>query len=88
MKIDLEFNVDTLRISDLDEEESYGNTATQSAGSTLLNSIKQRSTVTPSIDPMTGEVDPQSLQPAPKIKAQIEGTKLRQLINNIPNDDF
>lgn len=81
-KIDLEFNIDSLRISDLDEEDGYGNSNTQSAGSALLNSIKNRTTV----DKETGEVMPAGS--APKIKAQIESTKLRQLLNNLPTDDI
>ena len=83
MKLDLEFNVDTLRITDLEEEDGYGSTSSASAGSALLASIKNRQTV----DAETGEVDPNSLVPAPKIKANIESTKLRQLINNLPGDE-
>jgi len=83
MKIDLEFNVDSLRISDLAEEEGYGNSNSQSAGSTLLASIKNRATV----DASTGEIDPNSLTPAPKIRAQVESSKLRELLNNLPSDD-
>ena len=84
MKLDLEFNVDSLRISSLSEEESYG-TASQSAGSTLLNSIKQRSQV---IDPSTGEIDPASGAPVPKIKAEVHSSKLRDLLNNLPSDEL
>ena len=83
MKIDLEFNVDSLRISDLDEEEGYGNSNSQSAGSTLLASIKNRATV----DAASGEIDPNSLTPAPKVRAQVESSKLRELLNNLPTDD-
>ena len=82
-KIDLEFNIDSLRITDLADEDSYGNGA-PSAGSSLLNQIKQRQTV---VDPNTGEVDPNSLSSAPKVKAQVESTKLRELLNNLPTDD-
>jgi archaellum biogenesis ATPase FlaH len=78
MKIDLEFNVDTLRISDCEQEDGYGNSNTQSAGSTLLNSIKQRQTV--SDNPTEGA-------PAPKINASVESSKLRQLLNNLPGDE-
>jgi hypothetical protein len=85
MKIDLEFNIDSLRISDLSEEESYGNNNSQSAGSTLLNSIKQRQTVNPS----TGEItDPMAGAPVPKVRAQVESSKLRELLNNLPGDDI
>lgn len=81
-KIDLEFDIDSLRIRDLAEEEGYGNISTQSAGSALLNSIKNRSTV----DKDTGEIMPAGN--VPKIKAQVESSKLRELLNNLPNDDL
>ena len=85
MKIDLDFNVDTLRISDLDEQDSYGNSQTQSAGSTLLNSIKARQTVNPS----TGEItDPVQGIAIPKVRAEVASSKLRELLNNIPADDM
>ena len=83
MKIDLEFNIDSLRISSLAEEDSYGNHNSQSAGSSLLNSIKQRQTV----NSETGEIDPTTLAPIPKIKAQVESSKLRELLNNLPGDE-
>ncbi len=76
-KIDLDFNVDTLRITDVENEEGYGNSNTPSAGSALLNSIKQRSTVTE---------DPSAGAPIPKVKANVESSKLRELLNNLPDD--
>jgi len=84
MKIDLEFNIDSLRISSLAEEDSYGNHNSVSAGSSLLNSIKQRQTVNSD----TGEIDPTTLSPIPKIKAQVESSKLRELLNNLPSEDI
>jgi archaellum biogenesis ATPase FlaH len=84
MKIDLEFNIDSLRISSLAEEDSYGNHNSVSAGSSLLNSIKQRHTVNSD----TGEIDPTTLSPIPKIKAQVESSKLRELLNNLPSEDI
>jgi archaellum biogenesis ATPase FlaH len=82
-KIDLEFNIDSLRITDCEQEDGYGNGSSQSAGSTLLANIKNRQTV----DPNTGEVDPNSFSPAPKVQAKVESSKLRELINNLPTDD-
>jgi hypothetical protein len=84
MKVDLEFNVDSLKISDCEQEDSYSGSGPASAGSSLLASIKSRQTV----DPNTGEVDPNSLMPAPKVKAQVESTKLRQLLNNLPDTEL
>jgi archaellum biogenesis ATPase FlaH len=86
MKLDLEFNVDTLRITDLEEEDTYGNSNSTSAGSSLLASIKSRQTV--DVDPTTGEVNPNSIAPVAKVKATVESTKLRQLINNLPQDEL
>jgi uncharacterized protein (UPF0371 family) len=83
-KIDLEFNIDSLRISDCEQEDSYGNSGTQSAGSSLLASIKNRATV----DATTGEIDPNSLTPIAKVKANVESSKLRELLNNLPGDDL
>jgi archaellum biogenesis ATPase FlaH len=91
MKIDLAFDIDTLRISDLDEEESYG-AGQQSAGSTLLNSIKQRQTVAADA---TGSAPWERATPVegfdlgkPRVKAEIASTKLRELLNNLPGDDL
>jgi archaellum biogenesis ATPase FlaH len=81
MKIDLEFNIDSLRITDLAEEDGYGSHNSQSAGSTLLNSIKQRSSVQTQEDPADGIA-------VPKVKAQVESSKLRELLNNLPSDDL
>lgn len=83
-KIDLDFNIDNLRISDLEEETSYGNSGTPSAGASLLDSIKKRSTV---VDTETGEILPDKGASVPKIKAKVESTKLREFINNLPGDD-
>jgi archaellum biogenesis ATPase FlaH len=75
MKIDLEYDIDTLRITDLEEEQGYGNASTMSAGSALLTSIKNRNTV-------EGEAA------AAKATAGIQSTALRDLINNLDVDDF
>ncbi len=80
MKIDLDFDIDTLRISDLDENEQEG--ATQRPGSSMLDNIRNRQSTVTSAEPDDGA-------PAPKITAQVESTKLRQLLNNIgPTDEL
>jgi hypothetical protein len=82
MKIDLAFDVDTLRISDLDEEDATSSQVGSRPGSSMLDSIRNRqSTVT--------QATPDDGAPAPKVTAQIESTKLRQLLSNIgPTDDL
>jgi hypothetical protein len=92
MKIDLDFNVDTLRISDLDEQDSYGNGA-PSAGTSLLNSIKQRQTVAADQTTSTGWERATPVEgfdlAKPKIKgAEVASSKLRELLNNLPGDEL
>jgi archaellum biogenesis ATPase FlaH len=97
MKIDLDFNIDTLRITDPGEEGQgeYGNDssgAPVSKGNQILNSL-QRSSTTTSTDgwargqPREGH-DPLAGLNIKKNTAQVESSKLRQLINNIPSDDI
>jgi len=88
MKIDLEFNIDTLRISDLDESDTYGS-GQASAGSALLTSIKQRQTVAEDSNTTTGwtRATPVEGFDLGKPRAQVESSKLRELLNNLPTDD-
>ncbi len=72
MKIDLDFDIDTLRITDPGEEGQTDEVATRS--STILNSLQRNSTVTS--DPTEGV----SVRATP---AQVESSKLRQLLNNL-----
>ena len=75
MKIDLEFNVDTLRISDLEEDMDR---APRTSGSSIMDSIKQRSQVTErSSEPVEGTA-------VKTVKPQVESNKLRQLLSNLP----
>jgi hypothetical protein len=89
-KIDLEFNIDSLRISDCEQEDSYGS-GTASAGSSLLASIKQRNTVQEESAGSGWEratpVEGFDLA-KPKVQAKVESSKLRELLNNLPNDDI
>jgi hypothetical protein len=75
-KIDLEFDIDSLRISDCDEESDSTPT---SRGSSIIDQIKQRSTVVD--DPTQGAT-------VGKIKPQVESSKLRQLLSNINTDEI
>jgi archaellum biogenesis ATPase FlaH len=93
-KIDLEFNIDTLRITDCEQEDSYGNLNSPSAGSSLLNSIKQRQTVTSEEAAGTSNAWERGSPKEgfdlakPKIKANVESSKLRELLNNLPSDEL
>jgi archaellum biogenesis ATPase FlaH len=83
-KIDLGFDVDTLRIVDLGEDDDDNHHTPTTQGSRILDSIKrnnptQGSTGTASSDPDAGE-------PAKKIRAETDSTKLRQFLNNLDGD--
>ena len=91
-KIDLEFNIDSLRITDCEQEDSYGS-GQASAGSTLLNSIKQRQTAQGEEAGSTTAWERASPKEGfdlakPKIKAEVASTKLRELLNSLPGDDL
>jgi replicative DNA helicase len=80
-KVDLEFNVETLRISDLGQEESQS-LSQQTNGSSVYAGLKKTSTVTPqqNVDPETGEIDLKSGANAPKVKADVGGAKIRAML--------
>ena len=81
MKIDLDFDVDTLRITDPGEEgqgQDYSG-APQSRSASIMSSLQRTSTV--SDDPTIGDAIKKPI-------AQVESSKLRQLLNNLPGDDI
>jgi len=82
-KIDLEFNIDTLKITDLPEDQQEQDAHTRSSG--LISQIKARSSTV--VDPSTGEIDPTQGQPVGKVRATVESTKLHQLLNSLGSDD-
>jgi KaiC/GvpD/RAD55 family RecA-like ATPase len=81
-KIDLEFDVDSLRIRDLGEEEEYqGN---QQRKSTVFDQIKRGSGTPVNEDSINN--DPSSGDTVGKIRAEADSTKLKNFINNLNSD--
>ena len=83
-KIDLEFDIDTLRIRNLEEEEAKTQFAYKT--SAVYDTLKQKSKIspsdaTPTLDPTKGEAM------GVKQKAEVEGTKLRKLLNELHSDE-
>jgi len=80
-KIDLSFNVDTLKI--FDDGDSTGYTASSNSASSLLNKIKTSSSVgtavSPKIDSNTGEI----LSSAKPVVADTQSAKLKAMLNNL-----
>jgi hypothetical protein len=87
-KVDLEFDVDSLRIRSLDEEESQS--YNQQGKHKIYDSLKQTSKVTAdtSADARPGVPDPRKGDAlGVKVKATVEGGKLRQLLNELHSDE-
>jgi hypothetical protein len=75
-KIDLDFDIDTLRITNSEEQSEDGASTVTQRSSAILNSLQRSSTV--STDPQDGAA----------VKAQVESSKLRSLLNNLNTDDL
>ena len=87
-KIDLEFNIDTLRITDMEQEESYGS-GVASAGSQLLNQIKNRSTAQGENSAWERATPKEGFSlETPRVQAQAESSRLRQMLNNLDQDEI
>lgn len=91
-KIDLEFNVETLRITDLgeDAEESFNQQRANSNTSNIVEKFKKTSTLKePEIDKETGEIrnpDPSTGTPVGKIKAIADSSRLRTMLANMNSE--
>lgn len=86
MKIDLEFNIETLKISDLPEDEQESNGATSRGTSSIIDSIKRKTEVQ-QIDPTTGEINPTQGASIGKVRGTVESSKLRDILNKMGGDD-
>jgi len=78
-KIDLEFDVDSLRIRDLAEDEDYQEFSKRK--STVFDQIKRGATAT--TDTEETNEDPTQGDTVGKIKVQTDSTKLKQFLNNL-----
>ena len=88
-KIDLEYNIETMRITDEGGED--GDTGSRASKPSFMETIKARASVTPT-EPVTSPngweraqpkpgVDP--LDPTPKVGADVQSNKLKQLLGSI-----
>ena len=83
-KVDLGYNVDTLRITDLGEDEydSPSSTPGSKVGAAVIDKVK-RSGATKKDD----DRDPDEGSAAPKIKGETDSTMLRNFLNTLGDDD-
>ena len=88
-KIDLEYNIETMRITDEGGED--GDTGSRASKPSFMETIKARASVTPSEPATTNNgweraqpkpgIDP--LDPTPKVGAEVQSNKLKQLLGSI-----
>ena len=77
-KIELEFNVETLRITD-PNPEGYTPKNAQPSANDIMSKLKPQSTVSESVDPITGEIEPLNK----KVVAGVENAKLKALLSSL-----
>ncbi len=78
-KVDLEFNLETLKISDLPEDEQESHNGANRGSSSIIEQIKRKTEVQ--------RDEPSEGAPAPKVRAHVESTKLREILSNMGGDD-
>jgi KaiC/GvpD/RAD55 family RecA-like ATPase len=81
-KIDLEYNIDTMRITDEGGDENSGH---RQSATDIMSKIKPMSTMSSSnetLDTSTGEV----YQSEKKIIADVQGSKLRSMLSSLKNN--
>jgi len=82
-KIDLDFNIETLRITDCDEDEQESTNGANRGGSSIIDSIKRK---TQTVSEDIAE-DPTDGAPVKKIKATVQSSKMREILNTQFGDD-
>jgi KaiC/GvpD/RAD55 family RecA-like ATPase len=73
MKVDLTYNIETMRITDEGEQES---TDVMRRPNAIMDQIKSSSRVVESTDPGTGEI-------TAKVSADVQSNKLKQMLTNL-----
>ena len=83
-KVDLEFDVDTLRIKDLEEEDYSSNAQSNKPSASILDGLKKTSTV---VDNETGEIkNPNAGISIGKVKASSNSAQIRDIIKNLNSE--
>jgi KaiC/GvpD/RAD55 family RecA-like ATPase len=75
MKIDLEYNIETMRITDLGEDSNSAGQGSRLPTSSLYDSIKTKSHVRDGAET--------NAEPAGKVTADVQSSKLRQMLSQI-----
>ena len=78
-KIDLEFNIETLKITDLPEDEQEQTAGANRGTSSVIDSIKRKSEMS--------RESPDEGAPVGKVRATVQSSKLREILNNMSDSD-
>lgn len=81
-KVDLEFNLETLKISDLPEDEQESSQGGSRGSSSIIDQLKRKSEIN-----TEQREDPTEGISARKIKAEVGGSKLREILSSMNNDE-
>ena len=79
-KVDLEFNLETLKITDLPEDEQESHSGASRGSSSIIEQIKRKTEVQSREDPTEGA-------PVGKVRANVESTKLREILSSMNSDE-
>jgi hypothetical protein len=82
MKIDLEFNLESLKISDLPEDEQDHGGSAPRGTSSIIDNLKRKTTLQEA-----EREEPTDGVPVGKVRATVESSKLRELLNNINTNE-
>jgi hypothetical protein len=84
MKIDLEYNVETMRITDEGGEDGVGSGSSYNNPQPSPNNIMQRLKPSSSVSP-SDETDnsPPMIRAVPKVTEDVQGSKLKAMLNNL-----
>ena len=93
-KVDLEFNIESLKISDLPEDEQESTNGASRGGSSIIEQIKRKTELTAREEPNDSKSGWERAEPKdgfsldkPKVRAQVESTKLREILNSMNTDE-
>lgn len=86
-KIDLGFDVDSLRITDIDEDEEDASSAHNSGGgsSSIVSALKRTNNTGKGAEAQ--REDPSEGKSVGKVRAETDSTKLRQFLNNLGGEE-
>jgi archaellum biogenesis ATPase FlaH len=83
MKIDLEFNLESLKISDLPEDEQDHGGSAPRGTSSIIDNLKRKT----SVQADESREEPTDGVPVAKVRATVESTKLREILNNMGGNE-